>query len=238
MKNIILASASPQRKNLLNLLGIPYTIRPSHSNELKKITTTCSQFVKDNALLKARDVAGQMKDGVVIGADTIVYVGGKKIIGKPKDLKQAKEHLKLLMSRPHWVYTGVAVIDVKANKEIVDHVKTKIFMTKISDEAIDEYYKHMSPLDKAGGFDIEGKGSVLSGVLKAVTLMSSGFLWRSCARCLRRWVSIFLRFVLCFPCRVAAANIIWRHKNRRRFFMVRSAKKASGRPWRRASTKS
>ena len=160
MKNIILASASPQRKNLLNLLGIPYTIRPSHSNELKKITTTCSQFVKDNALLKARDVAGQMKDGVVIGADTIVYVGGKKIIGKPKDLKQAKEHLKLLMSRPHWVYTGVAVIDVKANKEIVDHVKTKIFMTKISDEAIDEYYKHMSPLDKAGGFDIEGKGSV------------------------------------------------------------------------------
>jgi|CXWL01.1.fsa_nt_gi septum formation protein len=160
MKPLILASASPQRKNLMNLLGIPYTIIPSKSDELKKITTTCSRFVQDNALLKAREVAGQVKDGIVIGADTIVYVGGKKIIGKPKDLKQAKEHLKLLMSRPHWVYTGIALIDSASKNELVDYEKTKIFMTKISDSAIDEYYKHMSPLDKAGGFDIEGKGSM------------------------------------------------------------------------------
>lgn len=160
MKKIILASASPQRKNLMNLLGVPYKIQPSHSDELKKITTTCSQFVKDNALLKAREVAGRVDDAIVIGADTIVYVGGKKIIGKPKDLKQAKQHLKLLMSRPHWVYTGVALIDTGAKKEIVDYEKTKIFMTRLSDVAIDEYYRHMSPLDKAGGFDIEGKGSM------------------------------------------------------------------------------
>ena len=160
MKKIILASASPQRKNLLNLTGIPYTIIPSQADELKKITTTCSQFVKDNALLKAREVSNKTGDGIIIGADTIVYVGNKKIIGKPRDLAQAKENLKLLMSHPHWVYTGVAVIDAKEKKEIVDYEKTKIFMTKISDRAIDEYYKHMSPLDKAGGFDIEGKGSV------------------------------------------------------------------------------
>jgi Zn-dependent protease with chaperone function len=96
----------------------------------------------------------------VIGADTTVYVGGKKIIGKPADLKEAKANLKLLMSHPHWVYTGVAVVDVAAKKEIIDYEKTKIFMTKLTDEAIDEYYRHMSPLDKAGGFDIEGKGSV------------------------------------------------------------------------------
>lgn len=159
-KPLILASASPQRKNLMNLLGIPYTISPSKSDELKKITTTCAQFVKDNAVLKAREVARRTKSGIVIGADTIVYVGGKKIIGKPKDLKHAKEQLKLLMSHPHWVYTGVAVIDVDGNKEIVDYEKTKIFMTRLTDEAIDEYYRHMSPLDKAGGFDIEGKGSV------------------------------------------------------------------------------
>lgn len=159
-KPLILASASPQRKNLMNLLGIPYKIIPSRSEEIEKITTTCSRFVKDNALLKARHVAQGLKDGVVIGADTTVFVGGKKIIGKPRDLKEAKANLKLLMSHPHWVYTGVAVIDVAAKKEIVDYVKTKIFMTRIPDEAIDEYYRHMSPLDKAGGFDIEGKGSV------------------------------------------------------------------------------
>lgn len=160
MKPLILASASAQRKNLMNLLGIPYTIVPSKADELKKITTTCTRFVKDNALLKAREVAARTKDGIVIGADTIVYVGGKRIIGKPKDMKQAKDNLKLLMSRPHWVYTGIALIDVNGGKEVVDYEKTKIFMTKISDDAIDEYYTHMSPLDKAGGFDIEGKGSV------------------------------------------------------------------------------
>lgn len=159
-KSIILASASPQRKNLMNLLGIPYKIIPSRSEEIEKITTTCSRFVKDNAVLKARHVAKGLKEGIVIGADTTVFVGGKRIIGKPRDLQEAKANLRLLMSHPHWVYTGVAVIDVEAKKEIVDYEKTKIFMTKISDEAIDEYYRHMSPLDKAGGFDIEGKGSV------------------------------------------------------------------------------
>lgn len=159
-KTIILASASPQRKNLMNLMGLPYIIKPSQADELKKITTTCTQFVKDNALIKAREVAKREKDAIVIGADTIVYVGGKQIIGKPKDMAQAKENLKLLMSRPHWVYTGVALIDTSSGKEIVDYEKTKIFMTKLTDAAIDEYYTHMSPLDKAGGFDIEGKGSV------------------------------------------------------------------------------
>ncbi|MBL8013233.1 MAG: septum formation protein Maf [Candidatus Omnitrophica bacterium] len=160
MKKIILASASPQRKNLMNLMGIPYTIKPSQSDELTKITTTCSQFVKDNALLKARAVADKEKDAIVIGADTIVYVGGKRIIGKPKDMAEAKSNLKLLMSHPHWVYTGVALVDTKNRKEIADYEKTKIFMTKLTDAAIDEYYTHMSPLDKAGGFDIEGKGSM------------------------------------------------------------------------------
>jgi septum formation protein len=159
-KPLILASASPQRRNLMNLLGIPYTIRPSKSDEIEKITTTCAQFVKDNATLKARAVAKQVKKGIVIGADTTVYVGGKTTIGKPADLKEAKKNLKLLMSHPHWVYTGVAVIDVETGREIIDYEKTKIFMTKLSDDAIDRYYRHMSPLDKAGGFDIEGKGSV------------------------------------------------------------------------------
>ncbi len=160
MKPIILASASPQRRNLMNLLGIKYSIHPSKSDEIEKITTTCAQFVKDNAILKARAVAKQVKKGIVIGADTTVYVGGKTTIGKPKDLKEAKKNLKLLMSHPHWVYTGVALIDVASGREIIDYEKTKIFMVKLSDASIDAYYRHMSPLDKAGGFDIEGKGSV------------------------------------------------------------------------------
>jgi len=159
-KPIILASASPQRRNLMNLLGIKYLIHPSKSDELEKITTTCAQFVKDNAILKARAVANQLKRGIVVGADTTVYVGGKRTVGKPQDLKEAKKNLKLLMSHPHWVYTGVALIDIETKKELIDYEKTKIFMTKLSDAEIDTYYRHMSPLDKAGGFDIEGKGGV------------------------------------------------------------------------------
>jgi len=160
MKKLILASNSAQRKKLLKMLGLKFIVRPSHAQELQKIKTTCQDLVKHNAFLKASSVASQLKDGLVIGSDSVVYVGGKKIIGKPKDLKDAKRILKILFSRPHWVYTGIAVIDVKSGKKIVDYDKTKIFMTPLSDEEIDCYHQKMKPFDKAGGFDIEGYGSL------------------------------------------------------------------------------
>ena len=65
-----------------------------------------------------------------------------------------------LMEKPHWIYSGLAVIDVKTKKVLVDYEKTKLFMTPLSSQAIDTYYKKVSPLDKAGGFDIEGKGAL------------------------------------------------------------------------------
>jgi septum formation protein len=116
--------------------------------------------VKHNAVLKAQDVAGRIKKGVVVGADTLVYGGNKEIIGKPKDLKDAKRVLHALFSKPHWVYTGVAVIDVETGRRVVDYEKTKVFMLPLTDEEIDRYHRKVSPLDKAGGFDIEGHGSV------------------------------------------------------------------------------
>jgi septum formation protein len=160
MKPVILASASVQRKKLLKLAGIPFTVRPSHASEKEAITTTCSALVKHNALLKARSVASRMKKGIVIGADTIVYAGHRQIIGKPKDLEDARRILKILFSRPQWVYTGVALIDADSRREIVDYEKTKVFMHRLSDEEIDRYHRITSPLDKAGGFDIEGRGGL------------------------------------------------------------------------------
>lgn len=159
-KKIILASASPQRKKLLKLAGVKFSVRPSRAHEADKITTTCSALVKHNALLKARAVADNMKAGIVIGADTIVYAGHGRIIGKPKDLKDAKRILKLLFSGPQWVYTGVAVIDVESRRMLMDYERTKIFMHHLSDEEIDRYHGITSPLDKAGGFDIEGRGGL------------------------------------------------------------------------------
>ena len=160
MKPFILASGSLQRKKLLKDLGVRFTARSSRVKEIQKIKTTCASLVKHNALLKAEDVAAKMKKGVVVGADTLVYDGNKQIIGKPRNLKEAKRILHALFSKPHWVYTGVAVIDVETGEQIIDYEKTKVFMLPLTDEEINRYHRKVSPLDKAGGFDIEGGGSV------------------------------------------------------------------------------
>lgn len=160
MKPIILASRSPQRKKLLKLLGLKFSVRPSKVKELKKITSTCAALVKQNALLKAEDVAQRTNRGIIIGSDTLVYVGNKTIIGKPKNLKDARRILRILFSKPQWIYTGVAVIDVESQKKIVDYEKTKVHMLTLSKKEIDRYHKKVKPFDKAGGFDIEGWGSI------------------------------------------------------------------------------
>ena len=157
---IILASTSPQRKKLLQAAGIKFTVQPSHAHEIHKMTHRCHWLVKHNALIKAQAVAATLTEGLVIGADTIVYAGHGRIIGKPRDLKEAKKILKILCSGPQWVYTGVAIIDVQTQTTMVDYEKTKIYMQRLSDEEIDRYHQLTNPLDKAGGFDIEGRGGL------------------------------------------------------------------------------
>ncbi len=160
MKQIILASASAQRKNLMKLLKVPFVIRRSKAEEICQIKTNVADLVKENAFIKALDVAEETKkDAIVIGADTVVYARGKLVL-KPKDLKEAKKNLKELMAEPHWVYTGVALIDTATGKSLVDYEKTKVFMTMLDDKEIDRYHKEVPPMDKAGGFDIEGRGGL------------------------------------------------------------------------------
>ena len=143
----------------MKLLGVPFSVKPSHAEEHHCPDMLCPILVKKNALLKAREVAGRVKEGIVVGADTLVTLGHGKIIGKPKSLKEAKKRLYTLSRNPSWVYTGVALIDAAAKEEIVDYEKTKVIMLPLSTQEIDRYYRHMSPMDKAGGFDIEGRGS-------------------------------------------------------------------------------
>ena len=160
MKKIILASASPQRRKLMKILGLPFIVRPSRAQEITTITSNCANLVKANALLKADDVARQFKDGLIIGSDTVVLSSKGRLILKPRDMKAAKKNLKELMASPHWVYSGVAVIDAKTGRREVAFEKTKVFMISLSDASIDRYHQLVSPLDKAGGFDIEGKGAL------------------------------------------------------------------------------
>lgn len=160
MKKIILASGSAQRRNLLQMTGVSFEVKPSAAEELNRIQTTCEDLVKHNALVKARDIASRENSGVVIGADTVVYLGDDRLVLKPKDLLEAKTKLRELMAHPQWVYSGVAVIDVDNKQEQCEVEKTKIHMDALTDAEIDRYHQRVSPLDKAGGFDIEGLGSL------------------------------------------------------------------------------
>ena len=157
---IILASKSKARARLLKNLKVKFKVVPSHVEEHVGLKDGSPwQTVKHNALLKARDVAGKLKKGVIVGCDTIVYQDGR-VFGKPKDLKDARRMLRKLSFRPHRLYTGIAVIDVGKNKEFVSVEETKIEMEPLTDKEITLYFKKVSPLDKAGGFDIQGLGGL------------------------------------------------------------------------------
>ena len=160
MKRIVLASASAQRRNLMQILGLPFEIIPSKAEESSSITKGVAHLVKYNALLKAKDVAASQKNALIIGCDTVVWSGNKRLILKPKNLREAKKNLKELMAKPHWVYSGLVVIDADTGKSAVAVERTKLWMNTLSDKSISTYHALVNPLDKAGGFDIEGKGAL------------------------------------------------------------------------------
>lgn len=160
MKKIILASASPQRRKLMKILGLPFIVHPSRVKEKTSLKRGCLHLVTTNALLKAMDVARHYNDGLVIASDTVVYLSQGRLVLKPRNLKEAKGNLKELMARPHWVYSGLAIVDCATGRRALGVEKTKVFMTKISGPEISRYHRLVSPLDKAGGFDIEGKGAL------------------------------------------------------------------------------
>lgn len=155
----ILASASLHRRKLLKQVGVSFRVIPSRAEETATLTKGCAHLVKKNALCKAMDVAGRLKKGLVVGADTVVYLGKGKVVGKPRNSCEAKKTLKLLSHQPQWLYTGVAIVDAETRKKILDFEKTKVVMTPLSDREIDSYYRHTPGEDKAGGFDIEGRGA-------------------------------------------------------------------------------
>ncbi|MDD4879354.1 MAG: Maf family protein [Candidatus Omnitrophica bacterium] len=159
MRKIILASQSKQRQKLLRQIGLRFVSARSDVKEDMKLKSGCADLVMDNAMRKAKDTAKRYSSGIVIAADTVV-LSGKKIIGKPKNLNDAFRTLKLISRRPQWVYTGMAVIDIDNKKILADYEKTKIYMYRLSDRQIRNYFKKVSPLDKAGSFDIQGLGSI------------------------------------------------------------------------------
>jgi len=158
-RRIILASKSKARKDLLKQIGLKFSVYVSKAKESHALNTGCGRLVVRNALIKAKDAARKFNTGVVIAADTVV-LAGDKIIGKPKTLNEAFKTLKTISKKPQWVYTGLAVIDIDGNKTFTDYEKTKIYMLSLNDKQIRNYFKKVSPLDKAGSFDIQGLGGI------------------------------------------------------------------------------
>ena len=165
MKKIILASASPRRRELLEQGGIPFTVIPSQAEE--NITTTNPVLaVEELSYLKCSDVYEKsVEDVVVIGADTVVVSDGK-ILGKPSSKEEAIEMLQGLQGRAHEVYTGVTIMtrEGKENTKKTFHEKTKVVFYPMSDEEIRSYVNTKEPMDKAGAYGIQGK--VISGIKK------------------------------------------------------------------------
>jgi len=159
MRKLILASKSKARQRLLKQVGLKFKVIESHVKEEHRIKTDCQGLVIANAVKKAEDVADRFNSGVVIAADTVVLVG-RRIIGKPRSMKDAVRSLNILSKKPQWVYTGIAVVDVDSGKMYTDYEKTKVYMYPLSGKQIRHYFTKISPFDKAGSFDVQGPGSI------------------------------------------------------------------------------
>jgi septum formation protein len=156
---IILASTSPRRLELLRRLGLKVKVVGSRVKESKFSIKDPEKLAKTLALTKAQEVARRTKDGLVIGADTIVVLKGK-ILGKPKDSKEAKYMLRELSGKTHEVLTGLAVIDASDGKTMVDFVRTKVKFRNLTDEEIANYVATDKPFDKAGAYAIQEKAGL------------------------------------------------------------------------------
>jgi septum formation protein len=161
MHQIILASASPRRKELLRqLIGENFHVYPSTYDELPYPDLSPEEQLLRHSIRKARDVAKHFDAGLVISADTSVIVN-EEILGKPHSPEKAEEMLTKLSGQGFKVVTGLTVLDIGTGRMINESVTTFVWMTKISKEQIIAYIKTGEPLDKAGAFAAQGKGAVL-----------------------------------------------------------------------------
>ncbi len=156
IKNLVLASGSPRRRELLAGLGWEFRVEPSLITETKPEGETPAHLVKRLAFEKASEVAGRFPGNWVVGADTVVAIDGM-ILGKPKDEAEAKSMLRRLAGETHSVFTGVALI-APDGRSLSETEETKVTFRPLSDEEISAYVACGESMDKAGAYGIQGLG--------------------------------------------------------------------------------
>ena len=158
MPNLVLASTSPRRKELLEKLDVPFTTFSPNVDESFDKNLLPADIVVTLALKKAKAAASLYPRSYIIGSDTVVVHNGK-VLGKPSDRKSAKQMLEELSGCTHSVYTGVAVIFEKEIKTFYE--KTDVTFWELSNKEIDKYLDSDEPYDKAGSYGIQGKGGLM-----------------------------------------------------------------------------
>jgi septum formation protein len=155
---VVLASASPRRRQLLDLIGIAHEVRPANIDETMRPREAPRRHAERLAREKASAVAKRDPDLITIGADTIVVVN-RTVLGKPRDAGDAARMLALLSGREHVVTTAVAVARGKKLRSAVEEVRVKF--RRLRDEEIEAYIATGEPMDKAGAYGIQGYGATI-----------------------------------------------------------------------------
>lgn len=156
----ILASTSPRRAELLSLLPMKFTVVGSAASEVSHRHLTPLEVCQLNAHRKARAVARLHPDALVLGADTLVFLGGK-IFGKPRHRAEARAMLRCLQGRKHQVVTGVSLMHQRARRERIFAVSTEVLFHPLNDRQIHNYLTKINPLDKAGAYAIQERGELI-----------------------------------------------------------------------------
>lgn len=160
MANIILASKSPRRRELLDILGLDYIQMTGTTNEVIYPDEFPYQAVRRLAIEKAEAVAKQVDNGIIIAADTAVVLDGI-ILGKPADKDEAYQFLTRLSGKAHQVMTAVCVKNAASGFYEARVETTLVYFRNLNPEEINAYISTSEPYDKAGGYGIQGKGALL-----------------------------------------------------------------------------
>ncbi len=160
MRDFVLASASPRRKEIFKQIGIDIKVVESSIKEHFRIDDVPEQITMSLAFQKAIDVSKRVNDAIIIAADTVV-VKGNEIIGKPKDKLDARMTLRSLSGKKHDVITGFALVDTNSLIKIVDFELTEVYFKDLDSSEIEAYLEAYEYVDKAGAYAIQGKGSLL-----------------------------------------------------------------------------
>jgi len=160
MNRIILASSSPRRSQLLEQLGLPFEVVPSGHPEDHDVGGDPHELVKSLSLAKAKAVAAEHREAVVIAADTVVEFHGQ-ILGKPQTGPEAAGMLETLNGRAHRVITGFTVMTMAGQETVTRSVETTVHLKRLTREEIGAYVASGEPLGKAGAYAIQGLGAVI-----------------------------------------------------------------------------